>query len=89
MPWFLNGGGVGMRSDSFGGRGHVDRLFGDLAEGKALLAPLLASHVREQFFERLRAHDGAGEVVPAAGLCLLDDRHRHFTQTLHRLRIVG
>ena len=27
--------------------------------------------------------------MSAAGLCLLDDRHRHFAEALHRLRIVA
>ena len=39
--------------------------------------------------ERPRAHDGAGEVVPAAGLGLLDDRDRHLAEALHRLGVVG
>ena len=36
-----------------------------------------------------RAHDRARQVVPAAGLGLLDDRHRHFAEPLHRLGVVG
>ena len=73
---------------ALGCRRHVDRLLGDLAEGKALLAPLLAGHLREELFQRLGAHHGAGQVVPAARLGLLDHRDRYFAQALHRLGIV-
>ena len=68
----------------------VDRLLLDFAEGEALLAtPLLARQIREQLLQRPGAHHRAGEVVPAAGLRLLDHRDRHFAEALHRLRIVA
>ena len=89
LPWFLNGGGGGMRSLRLAVGQHVDGLLGDLAEGEALLAPVLAGHVREQLLQRPRAHDRAGQVVPAAGLGLLDDRDRHLAEALHRLGVVG
>ena len=89
LPWFLNGGGVGIRMRALGGRRHVDGLLVDLAEREALLAPLLARQVGEELLQRPRAHDGAREVVPAAGLRLLDDRDGDLAEALHRLRVVG
>ncbi len=68
---------------------HVDRLLVDLAEGEALLAPVLAAHVWKELLERARAHDGAGQVVPAARLRLLHHRHRHFAEALQHLLVVG
>ena len=67
----------------------VDRLLLDLAEGEALLAPLLAAEVGEELLQRAGAHHRAGEVVAAAGLRLLDHRDRDLAQLLHRLRVVG
>ena len=67
----------------------VDRLLLDLAEGEALLAPLLAGQVGEELLQWARAHDRAGEVVAAAGFRLLDHRDRDLAQLLHRLRVVG
>src|ERR1019366_5719912 len=83
---------VGRRGDAelrLGRRHQVHRLLRHLAVGEALLAPVLAGHLREQLLQRARAHDRAREVVPAAGLGLLDPRHGHFAEALHRLRIVG
>ena len=68
---------------------YVDRLLLDFAEGEALFAPLLARQIREELLQRPGAHHRAGEVVPAAGLRLLDHRDRHFAEALHRLRIVA
>ena len=65
-------------------RQHVDGLLGDLAEGEALPAPVLARDLGEELLQRRRAHDGAGEVVPAAGLRLLDDRDGDLAEALHR-----
>ena len=63
---------------------HVHRLLRDLAEREARLAPLLAGEVGEQLLQRPRAHDRAGEVVPAAGLGLLDHCDRHFAEALQQ-----
>jgi hypothetical protein len=71
-----------------GGR-EVDGLLLDLAEGEALLAPLLAAHVREQLLQGVRAHDRAGQVVPAAGLGLLDHRDGDLAELLRQLGVVG
>src|SRR5271154_1707493 len=67
----------------------VDRLLRDFAEGKSLLAPLLPRHLGEQLLQRPWAHDGARQVVPAAGLGLLDDRDGNFAEALHRLVVIG
>ena len=68
---------------------HVHRLLGHLAEGEALLAPVLAAHVREQLLQRLGPHHRAREVVPAARLGLLDDGDRHLAELLHQLRVIA
>ena len=91
LPWFLKFGtaGIGTGSLVFGAGEHVHRLLLDLTEGEALLTtPLLTREVGKQLFERLRAHYRAREVVPAAGLRLLDHRHGHFAQALQQVAAV-
>ena len=68
-----------------GGRRQVDGLLRDLAEGEALLAPVLARQVGEELLQRPGAHDRAGQVVPAARLGLLDDRDRHLAEALQQV----
>ena len=67
----------------------VDRLLLHLAEGEALLPPLLAAEVGEELLQRPGPHHRAGEVVAAAGLRLLDHRDRDLAELLHRLGIVA
>ena len=70
-------------------RHEVDGFLVDRAEREALRAPVLARQVGEELLQRPRPHDRARQVVPAAGLRLLDDRHRHLAERLEQLLVVG
>jgi hypothetical protein len=69
-------------------RKHVHRFLDDLAVREAQPAPVLARQLREELLQGLGAHDGAGQVVPAARLGLLDDRYGDLPERLHQLRVV-
>ena len=67
------------RQGPVGAQHPVDRVLGDLAVGR----PVLGLEIGEELLEPRRAHHRAGQVVGAAHLALLDDRHRHLAEALH------
>ncbi len=79
----------GDAQSDFGGGCGVNRLLCDLAEGEALLAPLLAGHLGEQLLKRLWPYHRTREVVPTTDLGLLDHGDRNFAQALHRLGVLA
>ena len=91
MPWFLKFGtaGIGTGSLVFGPVSMYTDSFLTSPNAKPSSRHCSRVMLREQLLQRPRAHHRAGEVVPAAGLRLLDHRDRHFAEALHRLRVVA
>ena len=83
LPWFLNGGGVGMRTLQLAGRQQVDGLLGDLAEGEALLAPVLARDVGEQLLQRPGRMTAPDRLWPPQVLAFSMTATGHLAEALH------